>query len=327
MISRLIETASDWLDDALDQANGDVVLASPYLTFDVCQRIAVAAEASSEAWCLATTLDPSAVANGYLSVQGLKLLVDAGVEVRHVDRLHAKCMLVGTRGMLGSANLTGAGLGSSAVANRELSVELDADDVERARTVVRDWPATVVNHADLAQLLEQSRRLTKTSSRMKERKLDAVSALHLAEALLADARDSERSLWLKLEYGDPGLDSWRGESWFASPKKGRPGFRHGDLVVVCAKDTRDCYAVVEVSAEPEWQPADYAAWAAVNDPDALTRWPWINRTVPRLVPTTLMELKIEELGVRLQGLQNGHVRLQFDQFTAAVRGLARLATS
>jgi hypothetical protein len=39
-----------------------------------------------------------------------------------------------------------------------------------------------------------------------------------------------------------------------------------------------------------------------------------------------MELKLDELGVRGQGLQNGHVRLKFDQFTAAVRGLARLAS-
>ena len=162
---------------------------------------------------------------------------------------------------------------------------------------------------------------------MQRGELDPVSALHLAEQLLVDARDPDRSLWLTLEYGQPGLDNWRKQFRFASPKKGKPGFSPLDLVVICAKDTHDCYAVAEVTSDPEFQPADYAAWTAAQDPGALERWPWINRTVPRLVPSTLMELKLDELGVKGQGLQNGDVRLEFDQFTAAVRGLARLASN
>lgn len=39
-----------------------------------------------------------------------------------------------------------------------------------------------------------------------------------------------------------------------------------------------------------------------------------------------MELKLKELGASGQALQNGHIRLKFDQFTAGVRALARLAT-
>lgn len=326
MQKRLLETASDWLDDALSHVDGDVVLTSPYLTFDVCKRIASAADSLSVSWLLATTLDPSAVANGYLSVQGLRLVLDASVEVRHVDRLHAKCFVVGTRAMLGSANLTGAGLGSSASPNRELGVELGPDQAAHALTVIAGWPARPVGTSDLDQLLEQSRALTRTSTTEPDQELDAASALHLAEELLADAREAQRSLWLKLEYGEPGLDGWRQESWFASPKKGMPGFRPGDLVVMCAKDTHDCYAVVEVTSGPESQPQDYVDWTAAEDPDALDRWPWISRTKPRLVPSSLMELKLEELGIKGQGLQNGHVRLEFDQFTAAVRGLARLAS-
>lgn len=322
----LVESATHWLSDALSQVDGDVVLSSPYLSFDVCRRVSVAAVASSVSWRLATTLDPSAVANGYLSVQGMELLLKAGVEVAHVDRLHAKCFVVGSRAMLGSANLTGAGLGSSANPNRELGIELDPDRVEQARKVISSWPSRLVNHNDLDQLLEESRRLTRTSTRGQDAELDAASALHLAEELLADARDGGRSLWLKLEYGEPGLDSWREPSWFASPKKGKPGFRRGDLVFICAKDTHDCYAVVEVTSDPEFQPDEYVRWTASQQPDALDRWPWINRTMPRLVPVDLMELKLAELGIKGQGLQNGHVRLGFDQFTSGVRALARLAS-
>lgn len=322
----LLETAWEWLTDSLSAPDGDVVLTSPFLTFEICKRIADAACSSPASWHLVTALDPSAVANGYLSVQGLRVMLDAGIEVRHVNRLHAKCFVVGTSGMIGSANLTGAGLGSSAMANRELGVELDPAQTEQARTTILAWPSQIVGHHDLDRLLDESRSLTRTTPRAQHQELDADSALHLAEDLLADARDPRRSLWLKLEYGRPGLDSWRQESWFASPKKGRPGFRPRDLVLICAKHTYDCYAVVEVISEPEFQPKDYVAWTAAEDPDAPTRWPWINRTVPRLVPSALMELKLEELGIRSQGLQNGHVRLKFDQFTAAVRALARLAS-
>ena len=38
-----------------------------------------------------------------------------------------------------------------------------------------------------------------------------------------------------------------------------------------------------------------------------------------------MPLKLAELGIKGQSLQNGHIRLEFDQFTAGVRALARLA--
>lgn len=322
---RLIETALEWLSSVLCGVDGDVVLASPYLTFDVCKRIADAARSSSQSWLLVSTLDPSAVANGYLSVQGLGLMLDVGVEIRHVERLHAKCFIVGGRAMLGSANLTGAGLGSSANPNRELGVELDPAQAKAAKETITAWPARLVARRDLDELLSKSKDLTRTA-RAQHEKLDAGSALHLAEGLLEDARDVQRSLWLKLEYGEPALDGWRQESWFASPKKGRPGFCPGDLVFICAKDTHDCYAVVEVTSDPTFQPEDYIEWTSTADPGALDRWPWINRTMPRLVPSSLLALKLGELGASSGGLQNGHVRLKFDQFTAGVRALSRLAT-
>lgn len=323
----LIDSATHWLRNALAVVDGDVVLTSPYLSYDVCRQVSVAASGSSRSWRLVTTLDPSAVANGYLAVQGLRALLDAGVEVVHVDRLHAKCFIIGSRAMLGSANLTGAGLGSSANPNFELGVELAPAHLQRALEVIATWPSRDVNSADLDQLMEESRRLTRTSVRRQNEVLDPASALHLAEELLADARDPDRSLWLKLEYGEPGLHGWREQSWFASPKKGRPGFKPGDLVFICAKDTHDCYAVVEVTSAPEFQPDYYADWITADRKDAFDRWPWINRTAPRLVPEELMKLKLTELGVKGQGLQNGHVRLSFDQFTAGVRALARLASS
>ena len=322
----LIEHAHAWLSQALAAPDGPVLLSSPYMTYEVCRQLSDAARRSAHPFVLVTTLDPSAVANGYLSAQGLQLLLDAGVEVRHTERLHAKCFIVGSRAMIGSANLTGAGLGSSANPNRELGVSLTLEHADAARLLITEWPAKVVASVDLEDLLNQAKRLGR-GGQVQSIKLDANSALQLAEQLLLDARDPQRSLWLKLEYGEPALDGWRENSWFASPKKGRPGFRPGDLVFVCAKGTRDCYAVVEVVTEPEYQPEFYVGWTAANNADALARWPWTNTTKPRLVPDSLMELKLSELGVSGQALQNGHVRLQLDQFSAGVRALARLATA
>lgn len=322
--TRILDTASEWLYEALSCPDGDVILTSPYLAFDVCKRIADAKQ-DLRSWILLTTMDPSAVANGYLSVEGLSVLLAAGVEVRHVERLHAKCFIIGTRAMLGSANLTGAGLGSSANVNRELGVELDPGQAVDARNAVSAWPARTVGQDDLDVLLMQARNLTRNAHGANQ-ELDAESALRLAEELLSDARDPQRRLWLKLEHGEPALDGWRKDSWFASPDKGKPTFRPGDLVFICANDTKDCYAVVEVTREAESQPEDYVEWSADYDPESLERWPWINRTKPRLVPSVLMELKFEELRASAGGLQNGHIRLKFDEFTAGVRALARIAT-
>src|SRR5690625_2392562 len=322
----VITSATRWLQHSLPRADGDVTLTSPYLAYDTCRQVASAASDSSWTWRLMTALDPSAVANGYLSVQGMRTLLQAGVEVFHVDRLHAKCFVVGTRAMLGSANLTGAGLGSSASPNRELGVELAPEQAREALEAISEWPVWAVNSDDLEQLEQAAQALTKPPLQTTEESLDARSALQMAETILADARDEDRSLWLKLEYDAPKCDGWKKASFFASPKKGRPGFRPGELVFICAKEWRDCYAVAEVTSEPEFQPGDCAEVVAEDRPGDLERWPWINRTVPRLVPDGLRELKLDELGVQGRALQNGHVRLRFDQFTAGIRALARLTS-
>ncbi|WP_225737956.1 hypothetical protein [Pseudoclavibacter chungangensis] len=203
---------------------------------------------------------------------------------------------------------------------------LDSEQAESARHRMLNWPSRLIGAKEFDDLEVRAARLGKQCS-FRNDSLDPDTALQLAESLLADARDGERGLWLKLEYGEPALDGWRAESWFASPKKGKPGFRTGDLVFICAKDTKDCYAVVEVKGESEFQAHFYEAWTRTHDAEAFARWPWTTATTPRLVPSRLLELKLSELGVSGQALQNGHVRLRLDQFTHGVRALARLSTT
>ncbi|MFF2318217.1 hypothetical protein ACFVTE_18355 [Arthrobacter sp. NPDC058097] len=313
-------SAADWLYQQIADADGEVILTSPYVSSDVCRRLAVAAKDSDSEWHFLTCLDPTAVANGYLSVEGLVELQQNGVNVSHVERLHAKTFIVGSRGFVGSANLTGAGLGTSKAPNFELGVELGAAQVDDVRKVINSWPNREVTAHDLEKLLLQARRLTEAEAPA-SCDMDKNSALALVEQLLLDARDETRTLWLKSEYGEPALDQWRNEWYFGSPAKGRPSIKPRDLVVICAQ-TRDCYAVVEVTSEPIFLPDDYRAERG----EEADRWPWVSRTIPRFVPDELLELKAHELVRSTGGLQNGHIKLKFDQFTNGVRSLARLVT-
>lgn len=316
--------AAEWLFKTTELIDNDVLLVSPYVSSDVCRRLAAAAKQSDYAWRLVTCLDPTAVANGYLSVEGLTELRQNGVTVSHVDRLHAKTFIIGSRGFLGSANLTGAGLGSSKSPNFELGVELGAAQIEAAKGAINTWPSQVVTAADLEKLRSQARKLTRADAAASG-DLDKDSALAHVEQLLVDARDETRTLWLKSEYGEPALEQWRSEWFFGSPQKGegkgRPSIKPGDLVFICA-ETRDCYAVVEVTSYPEFLPDDYRSERG----EEADRWPWVTRTTPRFVPDELLELKAHELVRSTGGLQNGHIRLKFDQFTNGVRSLARLVT-
>lgn len=328
---RVLDTASDWLYSALADPDGDVVLTSPYLSYDVCRSIANAALGSSRTWTLYTTLDPFAVASSFLSVQGLVLMLNAGVEVLHVDRLHAKCFILGSRGMLGSANLTGAGLGSSVKVNRELGVELDSSQIEEARKTMSSWPCRPVSNGDLDDLAVQAKKLPTPPPILRGQ--DDDSALLDVERLLADAREPERSLWVKVEGGAPALDQWRQEWRFANPGSkrgdkwiGEPSIKTGDLVFICATGTKDCYVVVEVTTDPELLPGDYVEWAAYREGEDSERWPWVNRTMPRLVPSSLIDFKYEDLRGGKKLPRGSRFRLSPEEFAAGVRALAQRAT-
>ncbi|NMR32373.1 phospholipase D-like domain-containing protein [Crystallibacter degradans] len=316
-------TAADWLYEAIERVDGDVLLASPYLSYDVCRHLARVASRSDYRWQLFTCLDPSAVANGFLRTDGLRELQNGGVNIRHVDRLHAKTFVVGGRGFLGSANLTGAGLGSSKSPNVELGVELGMAQVLSVKVAMESWSSREITADDLKELHAQARQLTRAAIPSADG-IGGVSGLALVEQLLLDARDRERSLWLKSEYGVPALDKWRSEWFFGNPPQGPdrkwpPTIKPGDLVLIRAQ-TGDCYAVVEVTSRPEDRPKDYVEERGHE----ANRWPWVNRTKPRFVPHELLELKANELVRSTGGLQNGYIRLSFEQFTDAVRSLARL---
>ena len=308
------------LFDALETATRDILLTSPYLSMGVASRLSQLASGSAARWRLLTSLDPSAAANGFLSVRGLRQLLDSGIEVASDLGLHAKVFLVDDAfALVGSANLTGSGLGLVPKPNLELSVRLRDSDVPAARSRTEQWwnAAVKVDEDQLTRLEEAAKQLPR-APRVSVPRTGGSS--QDVEQLLSDARADGVSLWIKAQYGPGYPDHWLTDGWFSSSKKGRPSFKPGDLVLVYAKDSSGCYAVVEVTDDPTYDPKFVDAHS--GSPDSGDRWPWVTRTVPRLVPRPLTLASLDELGVTPQGLQGGHVRLELSEFAAGVRLLA-----
>ncbi|MGW0249878.1 phospholipase D family protein [Nocardia goodfellowii] len=311
---------TSWI--ALASAKRDVFLASPYLTIDLASRLAERAS-SKVKWRFITCLNPVATANGYLSIEGLQRLLDAGVQIGHHPRLHAKAYIVDEDfGLVGSANLTGVGLGTHTTSNAELSVLLDGEAIQETRRIlVSWWTDDLVDSDRLAQLAAEAADLPKAVRYVPTNLGKAAPTGRDVEQLLADARDPERTLWVKAQHHDPYLDGWREHGWFSSSKRGKPGFRQGDLVLIYSKEAHGCYAVVEIADEPTFDP-DYVAARSDLPDDTGERWPWVNTTLPRLVPAELEVVTYQEIGFSPQGLQGGHKRLTLSEFAMAVRVLA-----
>ena len=121
-------------------------------------------------------------------------------------------------------------------------------------------------------------------------------------------------------YGRPNYDQWRGEFWSSSAAHRRRPSRRGDLGSIYAKDVHAYYAIVEVIDEPRNDP-DFVVEPGVRPREEAERWPWVSRTVPRLVPVGQGVVQPVELGFTGQSLQGGHKRLGLPEFVTAVRAL------
>ncbi|MBS0024486.1 phospholipase D-like domain-containing protein [Microbacterium paraoxydans] len=321
-MTSLLTIAEPELMDALRAASDQVRLASPFISIRIAKQLASIARTSTATWSLITRLDAAAAAGGYLSTDGLRSLTDAGVVVRHARRLHAKAYLADeTFGMMGSANLTGPGLGASADPNFELSLRLRPDDALAVWTQLDEWwnASAAVSREDIDDLDRRARELPRAIAVEFSPGPDEFNEdiSELAD-LVSDAR--ERSLWVKAQYGQPKYNQWRSEFWFSSAAHRRPSFAPGDLVLIYAKEAHACYAIVEVVDEPRNDP-QYIVERGGRPEEEANRWPWVNRTIPRLVPTRERLVRPVDLGFTGQGLQGGHKRIALPEFVAAVRAL------
>lgn len=319
----IVDEAGSELYEALDADPGQVTLASPYLSYAVAKELAARAADSEYSWYLLTRLDVHAAAGGYLSIAGLRFLLDAGVEMRHCPGLHAKAYVVGHRfAMIGSGNLTNAGLGFAQASNRELSVRLPRSQVRRVQRTLDEWwdEGTDVGDDELTALQEQVDSLPRPPRGSRDsRELSNEDLAAVVDQILGDARDTDAGLWIKAVDGTPDPDDWNPDGWFSSHSGNRPGFSPGDLVLLYSKEQSGCVGVLEVLDDPR------------HDPEFVTdkigaasgqRWPWVNTARPRLMPLVDVVVSGEEMGVKRQGLQGGRIRIGQSEFAHVVRALA-----
>lgn len=321
-VDRTQVRAGSSLFEALRSARSGVSLSSPYLTVDVAHKISMIARGHEATWRLLTKLDPVALAGGYLSAAGLRSLLRADVSVRTHPRLHAKVYLADDFGLAGSANLTSSGLGLTARHNAELSVSLIAPEIIEAGRIYDEWwsSATEVDEAALLRAEELASALPATP---KSATVDAQETTDAAvERILTDARDPSRTLWIKAQNGAPSLEQWRHPHWFSSPARGRPRFAPGDLVLIFAKEARGAYAVLEVAGSASFDP-DFVTVNSNGESWIGERWPWVTKTIPRIVPSELIVVTREQLGISPHSLQGGHKVLSLNEFATGVRALAQ----
>lgn len=202
----IVDHAEPELFEALDSDNGQVTLASPYLSEPVALRLAELAERSRHEWYLLTCLDPRAAANHYLSIAGLTRLFEAGVMIQHCPQLHAKAYVVGTSfAIIGSANLTDAGLGSAQASNLELSVTVPRPDVPRVQSILDQWwdEGFEVGQDDIDRLERQAAALPPDPRPGPPAPRPANDLDAVVDQLLNEARQDNVGLWIKTLYDTP----------------------------------------------------------------------------------------------------------------------------
>ncbi|WP_165928512.1 phospholipase D-like domain-containing protein [Dietzia cinnamea] len=319
----IVDEMGSELYEALDADPGQVTLASPFLSYAVAKELATRAADSEYYWYLLTRLDAHAAAGGYLSIAGLGLLLDAGVEIRNCTGLHAKAFVVGRRfAMVGSGNLTNAGLGFAQPSNRELAVRLPRSEVRRVQRILDEWwdEGSDVGADKLTALQKQVDSLPRpprgshTPGELSNQDLAAV-----VEQILGDARDTDAGLWIKAVDGTPEPRDWDPDGWFSSHSGNRPGFAPGDLVLLYSKEQGGCVGVLEVLDEPAHDPEFVSEQIGVESGQ---RWPWVNTARPRLMPLADVVVSGDEMGVKRHGLQGGRMHIGLTEFAGVVRALA-----
>jgi hypothetical protein len=331
----LVPVARAKLLAQLAGASRIVRLASPFLGAQVAQEIAGhASSGKATELRLLTAVTERSVAARALSARGLLILLDAGWQVRSIPNLHAKVALVDrTWGLVGSGNLTGAGLGGPAgEGNIELGVTLSPQQHDEAIRIVDEWWDGAASGIVTAEQLE--RVFLPIERRAGGHPMGRWIGVALPPP--ADDRIARRviapgaGLWVKAMYqGAPKEGEW----WIDLPwihdrhrvqadgsLTWRPGYRVGDRVVLYLIEPRSCVAIYQVVGLPE----DGREQVRVTYPDDADRYGWITPVEMVAVVPVADGLPLGLLGKTAQGLQNGRIHLSDRQaYTRFERELAR----
>ena len=321
--------------DGLRRAESRVLIAAPFLSFDVARDISRAALASRAASkLLLTALNERAVRGGFLNPAGLRLLKNSGFEIRSARNLHAKVALFdGAHGILGSGNLTTQGLGGKKRKNLELGVVLSARQVGSAEHIVGGWwqKARPVTSSVLGRYAAM-----KPAGRSRGIGGGYGSFIYGDDEDLPDERDQRTTgLWLKMLYHHTRKDRpdwWRSEKWISDGRPppssdhlvGGPQYEFGDLIVFYLVELegplRCCPALAEVISEPRHDPAFVRKY---GNPGDETRWPWV--TDVRVLDSTSLDAapRLADLQVDKRATERrGRLVLQPEQVELARAAIA-----
>ncbi len=303
-----------------------VWLASPFLSKPVAEEIVTAVEESSASERrLLTALVAGSVQTRVLDPGALETLLDSGFELCSVPNLHAKLSLTDTSwGLVGSGNLTNAGLGSEGRANVELGVVLDAEQIASAAELFARWwdGADPIGAGLLAEYALLPRLKLAPGQPGAYGTPVGTGLPQSLEAILAEDELTAlgRGYWVKSNYQRHDVPTWWKRGWISDWRQA--SYAIGDLIVLylSAKDGGPaiCPAVVRVTEPPQLA----GEWIAEHgDPEAAQQWPY--RTMTEVVGEVPIEsgAKLEEFGLSGQSVQGGYCSITRSQFEEALRAM------
>ena len=150
----------DAVIDIIRSARGQTLIVAPYIKSQTLRSLLAALPNTVDALTCVTRWLPEDIAFGVCDIEILEDISNRGGRLLVHPHLHAKYYRAGTRCLVGSANLTGRGLGWKTPANLELLVELPLDFPG-----LLEWEATLLASAVLVteelrdQILREAKRL------------------------------------------------------------------------------------------------------------------------------------------------------------------------
>jgi len=320
----LVAIAGETLLWQLRHACKRVWLASPYVSMTAAQRLVETTAAAAPERRLLTAVNEASVRAGVLSAKALVELRASGFELASVENLHAKLSLVDSWGMVGSGNLTAAGLGLKGEGNLELGVELDAAQCLGAAAIFRRWweRADPVPTAELKRLasLPVQRPPGGDVSRGPTLPLNGAEEL---EAILAEdpATAASRRYWIKANYHRHDLEDWWNRGWISDHRRASYAPRDLIFLYLSARDggPARCPAVVRAMTTIRHDP-DFVL--AAGDAEAVPQWPFVTETarIAQVLPAT-EGIELMVMGKTAQSLESGYCGITREQFEAGARAL------
>lgn len=322
----VITFARERLLDRLETAESRIWMASPFVSSPIAAAIGDAvAQSTAGQRRLLTDLHARAVQCGVLDPKALKKLQECGFEIRSIGHLHAKASFVdSTWALLGSGNLTGAGLGDEeGSGNYEMGVLLDSAQRKRASEIFVEWwrEAEEVTPQKIAYFSTLPRFPQKSKARVGPT-LTPPDEAPLEQVLAEDRATAEaRRYWINTNYHDPNDERWWRRGWVSDWAR-KPYKRNDLLVVYLGKENGGpalCPAVLRVTTPPRCEP-DFVR--RERDLEAEERWPWVTRTacVEEVSPFDGASLEVADL--TYHAVQRGReiTRSQFEALVGAMLG-------